>query len=47
MNECCGMCKYHVYDRDTEEWYCMLEHGEYYGYVTGYDDGCSDFEDRD
>lgn len=49
MKQCCGTCKYHVPVEVFREsdWVCNNGGSEYYGFQTGYEDECVDYEERE
>lgn len=38
--ECCGTCRWHIYDPSEEDFVCMNEDCDYYALVTSYTDIC-------
>lgn len=48
MNECCGMCRYHVPGEIPGEgdWICNNGDAEDYGVETPYAYCCADFEEK-
>ena len=49
MEQCCGICKYHVPGEVPGEgdWICNNGESEYYALETEYSDMCDDWRDRD
>lgn len=46
MNEICGECKYHRYDRESGDWVCENDDSEYFAEFTDYNDSCDGYEER-
>lgn len=46
MNECCGTCKYNMFDVQDGEYCCNNIDSDSYGCQTAYDDYCMDYEER-
>lgn len=44
--ECCGTCRYCVYDEYTGEWLCTNIDSDNYSMDTSYSDRCSEWEKR-
>lgn len=44
MEECCGTCRYHQWD--GSDWVCVNNESEYVADYTGYEDSCSEWEER-
>lgn len=47
MWECCGNCKYHVFENIDDGYVCVNSDSEYCSDWTEYADSCSEFEERD
>ena len=45
--ECCGTCEHCQYNRGCDEWECLNEDSENYGYLVDYKYHCEDWEERE
>ena len=43
----CGNCRHNKYDRQTKDFVCNNQDGEYYGLSTSYDDMCDEYEEKE
>ena len=46
MEECCGNCKYHRFDKDRQEWICANPQSDCEGEYTPYEESCDEHEGR-
>ena len=46
MDECCGTCKYHVWENYSMGWVCCCADSEYLSDWTEYEDKCDEWEER-
>lgn len=44
---CCGTCKYHFYEQENQDWFCVNRYSVYYTDFTNYNDTCIDWEGKE
>ncbi|MCD8206874.1 MAG: hypothetical protein LUD72_02945, partial [Bacteroidales bacterium] len=47
-DQCCGTCRYHVFDKKMIDWYCSNSECDEYTIFTPFEDGviCDEWEER-
>ena len=46
MEQCCGTCKFHEYDKAWDDWECSNLDSEDCGGYTPYNHCCDEYEER-
>lgn len=46
-DEHCGTCRYHRYDKDSQDYICTCPDSEYIADWTVYTDWCEEYEGRE
>ena len=47
IDKCCGYCKYHIYEKESQGWVCCNDQSEYLADWTEFNDRCEEFEKRE
>lgn len=47
MKECCGNCKWHLYDDEFDDWLCCNVDSEDSADYTTYNHRCDEFEEKE
>lgn len=43
---CCGTCRWHYHDAESDDWVCVNDNSDYVTDYTDYEDTCEEWEGR-
>lgn len=46
MDKCCGTCKYHEHEEESDGWVCVNHDSDFVADWTDYSFCCEDYEER-